>query len=165
MLIRIQISYGYMLINPAQITDLYFDDNGGISLHTVNDRGYSITQAEADAVIAALGGETKKENPVQITWIVSAERDQTKNSASPMWRCTTEAGERVNVFKHTDPTKDTFHLFAEADYGMQLEEIPLYATVDFDPGICVSLAKKGQWWEVIAVHPADNEPVAHEACF
>jgi hypothetical protein len=165
MMVRIDTNSGYMLVNPAQVVCLFHQFTGEIYIELANEKEYQITQDEAAALVAALGGETKKEPVVMVTWIVSAERDQTKNSGSPMWRCTTESGERVNVFKHTDPAKDTFHLFAEADYGMQLEEIPLYATVDFDPSICVSLAKNGQWWEVIAVHPADNEPVEHEACF
>lgn len=165
MLIRIETKHGYMLVNPAQVVEIFYQNTGEIFMHLPNDKGYAITEKEAAALVAALGGEGKNEPVVQVTWIISAERGETKNSASPMWRCVTEGGERVNIFKHSDPAKDTFHLFAEADYGMQLEEIPMFATVDFDPGICITMSKKGQWWEIVAVHPADNEPVSHEALF
>jgi DNA polymerase III epsilon subunit-like protein len=96
--------------------------------------------------------------PIEITvshQIVSMTRGSTKNSSSPMWRCLTADGERVNIFKHADPAKNTFALFEAAGYAPALD-----AMVDGEERtwkqnpIFVTLARDGQWWNVIAVLPA-----------
>lgn len=92
--------------------------------------------------------------------IVRLTRGSTRNSGSPMWRCETDDGQRVNIFKHADPVKNTFALFEAAGYAPALD-----AMIDGEERtwrqrpIFVTLAKDGQWWNVIAVLPAvDPEP-------
>ena len=92
--------------------------------------------------------------------ITSMSRGSTRNSSSPMWRCVTSDGERVNIFKHVDPVKNSYALFANAGYAAVLD-----AMVDGEERtwkqrpIGVTLIKDGQWWNVLAVQPsADVEP-------
>jgi len=165
MLVRVNLTTGYILINPTAVTDIYFQTDGDTFVSLANERTYSITQEESEALVKALGGYHTSEKPWHITWIVSAERGETRNSNQPLWRCVTEDGQRVNIFKHSDPEKDNFHLFEEAGYGELLEDISLFATVEFDPSICIGMVKNGQWWEIQSVYPADNEPVENEGCF
>lgn len=84
--------------------------------------------------------------------IVSMERAETKSSKSPMWRCLTIAGDRVNVFKHSDPVKDTFHLFNDAGYGALMEAMQLGETITWNERpVLVRTVKKGDWWEIVEV--------------
>jgi len=89
--------------------------------------------------------------------IVSMTRGSTRNSSSPMWRCTTADGERVNIFKHADPVKNSFALFQAAGYAPALDTMVdgEERTWKRNP-IFVTLAKDGQWWNIIAVLPAVN---------
>lgn len=84
--------------------------------------------------------------------ITAMTRDQTKNSGSPMWRCATEAGFMVNVFKHDDQLKDTFHLLWQAGYGGIMEAMNLGDTITWtrDP-VAVELVQNGSFWNVAAV--------------
>lgn len=52
--------------------------------------------------------------------IVSMQAGLTKGSQSPMWRCVCHDGERVNVFRHTDPQKNNFALFEQAGYAYEM---------------------------------------------
>lgn len=86
---------------------------------------------------------------VGITRIV---RGQTANSASPLWRCYTDDGEQVNIFKHPNPARDTFHIIAPhpalSDMFNTLkpeEELTLSLPLSF------IVRKSGQWNELIAV--------------
>ncbi len=92
--------------------------------------------------------------------IVAIERSATKNSASPMWRCTTADGERVNIFNHADPVKNSYRFFAAAGYGPALDAM-VYGeerTWTQKP-ISVTLFKDGNWWNIAAVLPTtDTEP-------
>lgn len=104
------------------------------------------------APVAAPSSQTlAQEGEMQI---VSMERDKTKGSESPMWRCLTADGAKVNVFKHSDPAKDTFRLFDAAGYGplMQLMKFGDVLTWKEHP-VNVQMKKKGDWWEVVSVIP------------
>jgi DNA polymerase III subunit epsilon len=95
--------------------------------------------------------------------IVSMTRGATKESKSPMWRCVTAEGEKVNVFSHNDPAKNNALLFKEAGY---LNE--MLALVDGEEliwrehPIAVALKRTpdGKWWDVVGVgnRPADAQP-------
>lgn len=98
------------------------------------------------------------------TWrIVSMERAETKNSRSPMWRCVTEDGERVNVFSHIDPYKDSFGHFVAAGYASEMRgmEVGQQMTWHAHP-IEVRLLKRDDYWNVIGVEkrPDGAEPDA-----
>jgi hypothetical protein len=84
--------------------------------------------------------------------LVAMTRDETKNSQSPMWRCATEAGFMVNVFKHTDPLKDTFHLFDEAGYAPEMLAMEYNDTLTWTRDyIAVELVQNGRYWNVVKV--------------
>lgn len=84
--------------------------------------------------------------------IVSMKRGQTSGSSSPMWRCTTKDGERVNVFQHSDPARNSFALFDAAGYSRYMTEMALDEEITWNEfPIPVELAKDGNWWKVIAV--------------
>lgn len=87
--------------------------------------------------------------------IISMERGITKSN-DPMWRCLTGDGEKVNIFKHAMPERDTAHLFDEAGYwpfmkdmmpGDQItwNEFPIPVTLK------LKQTDKGDFWEVVAV--------------
>jgi len=97
--------------------------------------------------------------------IVRMERAQTSNSKSPMWRCRTDDGIKVNVFQHDDPTRDTFHLFIGTGYEpyMLAMEVGDIVSCHRYP-IKVTMRKNGDWWNLISVEnrPADYLPDAPE---
>lgn len=82
--------------------------------------------------------------------IISIVAGKTQNSSSPMYRCQTLDGERVNVFKHADPKKDSFHLFADAGYSeigdLDLNEVMTWKNSPI--GVVMGKSADGKWWEV-----------------
>lgn len=93
--------------------------------------------------------------------IVRMERGATKNSNSPMWRCTTKDGEKVNVFQHSDPAKDNTAIFREAGYFGYMEPLKIGEAVEWSQNpIWVVLEKDNNWWKVTTVgnKPHDAEP-------
>lgn len=89
--------------------------------------------------------------------IIRIERDETANSKSPMWRCVCNDGDRVNIFKHTDPAKNTFALFDAAGYGATLVAMDVKAIAHWKTTpITVTLVKQSpeaKFWDVAAVAP------------
>src|SRR5574342_489096 len=69
-------------------------------------------------------------------------RGATKNSGSPMWRCVAAVDTRVNICQHSDPAKDTYHLFNDAGYTMLLSMLT-DESATFDPAIPVECVKNG----------------------
>lgn len=93
--------------------------------------------------------------------IVRMERSSTKGSGSPMWRCTTKNGERVNVFQHSDPMKDNTAIFREAGYFGYMESLKVGEAVEWSQSpIWVVMESDGKWWSVVTVgkKPFDAEP-------
>jgi len=89
--------------------------------------------------------------------IISMERGQTKGSSSPMWRCLTEDGERVNVFKHTLPERDSARLFENAGYWPFMEPMLPGDQITWNEfPIGVTMAKKGEWWEITDVQLCED---------
>lgn len=86
--------------------------------------------------------------------IVRMERGETSGSKSPMWRCQTKDGQRVNVFQHSDPAKDGSKLFIEAGYFSAMEPLRVGEAVEWSQyPIQVAMVSDGKWWEVTAVAP------------
>lgn len=84
--------------------------------------------------------------------IVRMERSETTNSKSPMWRCVTDDGQRVNVFHHDDPIKNNFNLFFEAGYhhamlNMNVGDVLNWTTHPIE----IELTLNGKWNEITAV--------------
>ncbi len=93
--------------------------------------------------------------------IVSMTLGKTQGSGSNMWRCITSDGERVNVFQHNDPRKDSFHLFGE--YFKELTDLVDGQEITWkEHPIWVNMRKDGQWWAVVSVgkRPHDAKPDA-----
>lgn len=92
------------------------------------------------------------------TRLLSIERDTTKGSGSPMWRCTTQEGEPVNIFQHADAERDTFHLFEQAGWGAFLGAAPMGKLLNIE--IAVTMIRDGKWWKIISVESHLDEPDA-----
>ncbi|MEO8608886.1 MAG: 3'-5' exonuclease [Chloroflexota bacterium] len=93
--------------------------------------------------------------------IIRMERGETSGSKSPMWRCTTKDGQRVNVFQHIDPKKDGSTLFIEAGYFNQMSGLKVGEALEWSQyPIQVVMTSDGKWFEVKAVapKPEDAEP-------
>lgn len=92
--------------------------------------------------------------------IVRMERGATKNSGSPMWRCQTKDGQKVNVFQHSDPAKDNTELFRTAGYFGYMESLRVGEAVEWSQSpIWVVMEKDGDWWAVtdVGTKPHDAE--------
>lgn len=86
--------------------------------------------------------------------IIRTERGATKNSGSPMWRCQTADGQRVNVFQHSDPAKDTSLLFDRAGYLGDMGALNIGEALEWTVSpIRVQMQPDGDWWKVVAVEP------------
>ncbi len=95
--------------------------------------------------------------PTVQDFITSMERSATNNSRSPMWRCQTANGERVNIFKHDDPEKNNFALFEAAGYGELM--LPMEDGDELywhGSGLPVRMRRMGKWWEIVAVEPRNG---------
>src|SRR5258708_1701078 len=94
-------------------------------------------------------------------FIISIQAGLTKNSQSPMWRCVTSTGERVNVFQHSDPAKDNTRLLAEAGYLQFMTPLIDRQEITWhNHPIPVVMKQDGQWWSVVGVAPRteDQQP-------
>lgn len=88
--------------------------------------------------------------------IIRMERGETSGSKSPMWRCQTKDGQRVNVFQHSDPVKDGSKLFIEAGYFPAMEALRVGEAVEWSQyPVQVGMEKTadGKWWEIVTVAP------------
>lgn len=92
--------------------------------------------------------------------IVRIERGATKNSGSPMYKCTTGDGQVVNVFQHELPERNTFDLMLQAGYArfslMALGDVQRWTAHP----IRVQLIKDGAWWKLAAVEPRAKDAEA-----
>jgi DNA polymerase III subunit epsilon len=84
--------------------------------------------------------------------IIRMERGETKGSKSPMWRCQTKDGQKVNVFQHSDPARDNTVMFREAGYFGYMEALKVGEAVEWSQSpIWAVLEKDGDWWKVTDV--------------
>jgi len=85
--------------------------------------------------------------------IVRIEFGLTAGSGSPMWRCSTRDGQKVNVFKHANPDRDTAHLMDDAGYhelmSMAVGQVQNWTLHPIN----VALVSDGKWWTLEAVEP------------
>lgn len=89
--------------------------------------------------------------------IISMERGETRGSKSPMWRCRTEDGIKVNVFMHELPERDTAHLFDEAGYWPFMEPMKPGDQITWNKfPIIVTLIKNREYFEVVAVELCED---------
>lgn len=88
--------------------------------------------------------------------IVRMERGETSGSKSPMWRCQTADGQKVNVFQHSDPKKDGSKLFIEAGYFDLMDGLKVGEALEWSAyPVQVELERTpdGKWWEIVTVAP------------
>lgn len=93
--------------------------------------------------------------------IIRIERGETKGSKSPMWRCQTKDGQRVNVFQHRDPHKDNTMAFELAGYFNLMNALKVGEALEWSEyPIQVMMSKVGDWWEInhVGQKPAEAEP-------
>lgn len=93
--------------------------------------------------------------------IIRMERGETKGSKSPLWRCQTKDGQKVNVFQHSDPAKDNTAMFREAGYFSYMETLKVGEALEWSQSpIWVVMEKENDWWAVkdVAKKAHDAEP-------
>lgn len=89
--------------------------------------------------------------------IISMKRGETSGSKSPMWRCQTKDGQRVNIFQHTDPAKNSYRLFEEAGYSCFMMNMLVGEEITWNEfPVPVALHVNGNWLEVVAVAPVED---------
>lgn len=89
-----------------------------------------------------------------LAYITEMKRWKTKNSGSPYWLCSMTNGETVNVFKHDDPQKNSFHHFETAGYAPEMLALQLEESVKWNnTPIMVEVTKKGSFWDIFMVFP------------
>jgi len=91
--------------------------------------------------------------------IISMRRGVTSNSNSPMWRCVCRDGERVNIFKHTDPKKNTYTLFHE--WWPEMDGLVMDQVIEFKEhpiGVIMRRTSDGKFWDPVEVGPRDGDP-------
>lgn len=81
--------------------------------------------------------------------ITRMERSETKGSRSPMWRCSTRDGQKVNVFSHSDPAKDNTALFKGAGYWPEMEALKVGESLEWTQhSIWVTMRQVDGWWVI-----------------
>lgn len=100
--------------------------------------------------------------------IIGLKRGETSGSHSPKWDCTTlkPVPNGLRIFRHDDAKKDSFRLFQDAGYGMNLELMAVGETQDWtghpiEVQIAETIDRSGtHWWNVASVttRPADAKP-------
>lgn len=97
-------------------------------------------------------GKSIPASELVVTAIASIERGQTRNSLSPMWRCQLLNGEKLNIFQHDDPERDSFHIVAAANWGKVFTDMNLDEQYTYhDDLIPVCVRKDGQWWTLLQI--------------
>lgn len=146
-------------INPERVSGILFAPDGfeGFACIQCDANEHWVYEQDADKLVEHINQTPAPAAPapapkMTAARLVSMTRDETKNSRSPMWRCGTEAGFMVNVFKHDDPLKDTFQPFFEAGYDVEMLSMNYGDTLTWtrDP-IDVELVQNGSFWNVVKV--------------
>lgn len=146
-----------MHINPERIDFLEIEPDGlpGYARLHIGTRRAILSIADAQRVIATVNqtAAAPAQAPKYMTTeLLSMTRDETKNSRSPFWRCGTQAGFTVNVFKHDDPLKDNFNLFDAAGYAPEMMAMSYGDTITWTrDSITVELLQNGSFWNVVRV--------------
>jgi hypothetical protein len=152
-LIPVKTTLGQAYINPLSVTGLERYDQQEMWWLRCGGETYNLTDKEGLAILAELQGETKPQaalDDLVLTTLVSAQGDETFTNRRLFWRCKTDDGEQVNVFRNEDePAKDNFHLFEQAGYGNDLDAIALHQFEDIS--IQIAMKKNGRFWEVVKV--------------
>lgn len=129
-----RLADGYSIIGHS----VYSYDGETSEVYTVYKPEKSAATTEIDSLVLAT--------------ITTIYRDKTKNNERPMWRCTTDTGEKVNIFLNVDETsKDNYHLFEQAGWAHVLDELTLW--YETEASIVVAMRKEGQWWNIVKVKP------------
>ena len=121
----------------------------------MNEEQLARIEQKLDYLIALLEKSGNAEIAVsepQPNQIVMVTRATTKSSISPMWRCTMITGHQVNVFLHTDPDKNNFHLLEGTGYDDDFKNMDVDDTVTWNASpIRVTVRKDGKWWTLVSV--------------
>lgn len=103
-------------------------DDATTDVQIVNGRGFCVDETP-EQILALM--DVKPSAPLDdlhMVLVTEAQRVETSNSGSPMWRCKTDDDSiRFNIFQHTDPDKNNYALFAAAGWSDLLDRIPLKA--------------------------------------
>ena len=85
--------------------------------------------------------------------IIDIARAKSKSGIT-MWRAKCDDGKEMFVFKHRDPSRNTFALFEQAGYGDHLAQLSYGQGVRWNTyPIEVEVEQDGQWWKIVSVTP------------
>lgn len=93
--------------------------------------------------------------------VIAMKRGVTRNSSSPMWRCTCSSNDAVFVFQHDIPERNSFNLFELAGYGPEMLDMSIDDSITWNNHpINVRMVKDGQYWKVftVATRPEGAQP-------
>jgi DNA polymerase III subunit epsilon len=82
----------------------------------------------------------------------------TWSTGSDMWKCMTQSGRTVYIFKHDDPGKDNYHLFKQAGWSEELERSK-WSSVSINMKIPVHLGVADDRWKIVSV---DNKQIGEK---
>ncbi len=92
--------------------------------------------------------------PVKEVRITRITGRATKENGHLYWNCLTEEGDRVNVFRSDDPTRDSFHLFLDAGYAPELVSMDIGSILNWSKTpIRAYLDLSGKWATINSVVP------------
>lgn len=141
------LNEGYQIIGHSTFSiESRFGESNEFSGGNTPYERYTLYKPEASKPQTAL-------DELVLTVITGMSRDETKRNRRPMWRCTTDNGQDVNVFLNEDePEKDSYHLFKKAGWGEWLDSIAMNHGFVASQ-IIIIMRKSGDWWEVVKVRP------------
>lgn len=161
--IRIGSVEEQLFIRRQDISRIVVDIDDVIIYHINGDGDEMTTKMSAvsvdlDNLLSALNNDTPPTPPanaVRLVGITHIIRGETKNTGSPIWRCYTDTGEQVNIFKHDDPTKDSYHIIAPfTGFATRLDAMQPEERLDTYPNTTQFIIRaNGPWNELIAVRP------------
>lgn len=162
MFIKMNTAYDHV-INSQHITDVMFFkreqgwDEEYALINLTDGRGVRTSHEEANRVVAILTDADKPESSFVTSYIVRVERSTTIIANRPVWRCITNDGFRLYIYKHEQPHIDNFAMFEKAGWADDLNAIELYQTVDLEMSIPVTLKGAGEWYEIVLVHNRSDD--------
>lgn len=97
--------------------------------------------------------------------IISMERGETSGSKSPMWRCRTLDNQKVNIFSHSNPTRDSARLFYDAGYRPFMQDMQVGEQTSWNASpIPVTMRKDGEWWALVEVEDCEDRRPDPKLC-
>lgn len=104
-----------------------------------------------ERTLAVIPPERHADHPFDMK-ITAITRSKTANSGSPMWRVATSQLETLYIFKHNDPAKNNYGLFAAAGYGADLDAMKMDQRQTWlEYPIAIQAVQDGKFLKIVSV--------------